>query len=585
MFSSASMNSASCRVTPTVRSRCHLGPFGSALPVWGGRWHEGTCISGFSAGIFEGGSRWLVIVMLGLILPLVPAGVGAQEQAAFDLTHVPAEIVAAVAGRPGNLSTMAELEMLPFELIEAVGRQELGFNPLEIQQAVAFVTAPAGFEPPLWGMVFKFNEPQQLAPTLLAGTTPGEIRGTPIHRADVPHPFEPSYCLLDQRTLLIAPEPLLEKMLAAKGGTGRVHTLLQQSAARGEVVAALDFRPLRPLVQAQLDNLPPLPPPLRDLTSLTDDLVSVQVLVRLKGSPEVAIRLNAAGDDGSQRMERVLLGGLAFGKQMLLAQLTDGMEGADSSDAVQQAMFQYAQRMVDSYERRIQPRRMGNGVVIRTSLDGVGPPVMIALLLPAVQAAREAARRMASMNNLKQLALAMHNHHDVYGRFPAAVSRADDGTPLLSWRVHLLPFVEEQALYREFRLDEPWDSPHNRQLIERIPPIYQNPNAGAEETRTQYLVFQGDETVFPPDRSLGLADILDGSSNTLLMVEADEDQAVIWTRPDDLRYDPENPRAGLGNARLGGFLAAFCDGSVQFLGDDIDLDILRQLVKPNDSDE
>ena len=85
---------------------------------------------------------------------------------------------------------------------------------------------------------------------------------------------------------------------------------------------------------------------------------------------------------------------------------------------------------------------------------------MAASLLPAVSAARECrSKNAAGANNLKQIGLAMHNFHDSYGGFPAAYSTDKNGKPLLSWRVHILPFVEGQALYRQFKLDEPWDSP------------------------------------------------------------------------------------------------------------------------------
>ena len=97
----------------------------------------------------------------------------------------------------------------------------------------------------------------------------------------------------------------------------------------------------------------------------------------------------------------------------------------------------------------------------------------VASLLPAVSAAREAARRAAGSNNLKQIGLAMHNFHESYGGFPAAYSGDKTGKPLLSWRVHILPFVEGEALYRQFKLDEPWDSPHNKKLIARMPAVLQ----------------------------------------------------------------------------------------------------------------
>src|SRR5262245_59728137 len=82
------------------------------------------------------------------------------------------------------------------------------------------------------------------------------------------------------------------------------------------------------------------------------------------------------------------------------------------------------------------------------------------------------AHRRTSQNNLKMVRLAMHNFHDAMGRFPAATAYAKNGKPLLSWRVAILPYIEEDALYRQFKLDEPWDSPHNKKLIAKMPKIY-----------------------------------------------------------------------------------------------------------------
>ena len=112
-----------------------------------------------------------------------------------------------------------------------------------------------------------------------------------------------------------------------------------------------------------------------------------------------------------------------------------------------------------------------------------------------------AAEKSQSTNNLKQIALAMHNFNSTYRSFPAAYSTSKDGKPLLSWRVQILPYIEEGPLYGEFHLDEPWDSEHNKQLIPRMPRIYAAPGSkAAKEFKTNYLVPRGDDTIFPLPR-------------------------------------------------------------------------------------
>src|SRR5207302_1956982 len=98
-----------------------------------------------------------------------------------------------------------------------------------------------------------------------------------------------------------------------------------------------------------------------------------------------------------------------------------------------------------------------------------------ALLLPAVQKVRMAAGRTRSANNLKQMALATINYADAFGRAPAAAICDKNGKPLLSWRVAILPFIEQDNLYKQFHLDEPWDSDHNKKLLARMPNVYALP--------------------------------------------------------------------------------------------------------------
>jgi hypothetical protein len=197
-----------------------------------------------------------------------------------------------------------------------------------------------------------------------------------------------------------------------------------------------------------------------------------------------------------------------------------------------------------------------------------------ALLLPAIQAAREAARRNASMNNMKQIALGLNNYENSRKAFPAA---KNEGGSQLSWRVHILPYIEEDALYSQFHLDEPWDSEHNKKLIARMPSIYESPNGVFPAGETNYLVVTGPATAFG-DGTTGPAasDFTDGTSNTIMFVEAD--QSVVWTKPDDYQFDPNNPRQGLGGLRPLGFLATFADSHTRFIQNDIDPNVLKALM-------
>jgi prepilin-type processing-associated H-X9-DG protein len=219
----------------------------------------------------------------------------------------------------------------------------------------------------------------------------------------------------------------------------------------------------------------------------------------------------------------------------------------------------------------------GQGLAITGIVTGglgtllICPALLLGLLLPAVQKVREAANRMSCQNNLKQIALGLLNYHDRYGRFPPPVVRDSSGKPLHSWRVAVLPFVGEESLYKEFHLDEPWDSDHNRQLLERMPRVYAEPMEGST-SMTVYQVFTGPRTAFEDPRGQNLASFTDGPANTLLVVESA--RPVRWTEP----IDPALP---LANRHNGAFNAAFADGSVRSLQTNIDEQVLRALVTRN----
>lgn len=234
------------------------------------------------------------------------------------------------------------------------------------------------------------------------------------------------------------------------------------------------------------------------------------------------------------------------------------------------------------------PRLTGQGLaiagIILSSLTLLVAPVVAGLLLPAVQAAREAARRSVCMNNLRGAAIGMLMHESERGVIPAAITDAD-GKPLLSWRVAILPHIEEQALYEEFHLDEPWDSPHNKSLIPRMPVAYACPSTPLEDGKTRYLLLDGPGAAFAPQhrrpgddgppRVVGvrLADLEGDADETIMIVEAPADRAVAWTKPEEFTVSPaEAAERDEGTAGHAGRIrhAAYADGRIEVLLPDDD---------------
>ncbi|MGA2058984.1 MAG: DUF1559 domain-containing protein [Thermoguttaceae bacterium] len=236
-------------------------------------------------------------------------------------------------------------------------------------------------------------------------------------------------------------------------------------------------------------------------------------------------------------------------------------------------------------------RRTKSGIEIteRSPLPGLGitqsEPIAITLLwsarMESAGSSLEPAQRAASINNMKMIMLAMHNYHDANKRFPPAYKADKEGKPLLSWRVMILPYIEQGDLYDQFHRDEPWDSEHNKKLIAKMPAEYKSPNSKAGEGKTNYLTVRGENTVFPGQKGVRIADITDGTAFTIAIVEAADEKAVIWTKPDDFEIDNQNPMKGLAGLHPGVILAAFADGSVHTLSATIDPEVLRGLFSRN----
>jgi hypothetical protein len=152
------------------------------------------------------------------------------------------------------------------------------------------------------------------------------------------------------------------------------------------------------------------------------------------------------------------------------------------------------------------------------------------------------------------------------------------GKALLSWRVAILPYLGEGNLYKQFRLDEPWDGPHNKGLLEKMPKVYAPPGVKTREPYTTfYQVFVGGGAIFEKHRWAAFpAAVPDGTSNTILIAEAGA--AVPWTKPEDMRYAPDEPLPELGGLFPRIVNVALADGSVMALLKKADPDVLRAAI-------
>ena len=218
--------------------------------------------------------------------------------------------------------------------------------------------------------------------------------------------------------------------------------------------------------------------------------------------------------------------------------------------------------------------------------------------------ARAAARRTASSNHLKQLALGFQNFHDTYNALPPAAVIGPDGKPWHSWRVLLLPFLAEMELYKQYDFSQPWDSPKNLAFAEKMPTVFRDPaREGPLDTLTDYAAITGKAAIFQPDvvtmksaddfpacltagKKIGLTSITDGTSRTILFATLDPDREIPWTKPEDIVLDDAFPGIGkpagigaihpLGNGRVG--LFAFADGSAHIIADTVDTETLRPFL-------
>jgi hypothetical protein len=547
----------------------------------------GTCIARRHRALL-GRIAWVAVALTGTLALVEAAGSAArsapdeQKTPAVtlppDLGSVPADALGFVSLRLGELwnqdtaKTLRERMAREFPAALDEWRHVVGLPPGDIERiTVVFPHLEIGPGP--YPLFFVETARGYDRARVLANIAPD---GKEEKRAD--HVLYAgskgnAVCFLGERAYLAssagAVRDLIERPAWKK--PGRLVPALELAAGKHALVAAVNPEPL---VREFADNLPAeaaaFKPLLRtELATLTLDLGE---------TVHTEVRLSFALEEDARRSHGPIRTGLGLARVALTQQLKQLTKEAEKSGPEVAKFVDVIQRAgSDLMKARV--RQQGTYVEI-TAETRVGLADAATVLNEAVVRVRQASERVQSQNNLRQLTIAMHNYAAANNnRFPAQALFSPDGKPLLSWRVLILPYIEQDALYKEFHLNEPWDSEHNKKLLARMPKVFAMPDAAPGATETHYVGPTGRSAFFQGKQGhLFPADFPDGLSNTIMLVEVP--QGIPWTKPEDVPFDPDpkKPLPKLGGYFRDGFNVALCDGSTRFLRSTISDMTLRAAI-------
>lgn len=338
-----------------------------------------------------------------------------------------------------------------------------------------------------------------------------------------------------------------------------------EAAARFPLAAYLDVKQLRELINAATGGRPPEGPdammfgmvsPLwekADMAVVALDTGDGLKLTIVAHSPDAAAATALKGS---------LDGLLAMGKGMLPKMKAE----AANLDRLKPGLGAQLYGDLEKAVSELSVTTNGTMTIVKFGIQQQTLATITSTVIPFLELAQESTRQNQGINNLKMIALGMLNHTDAYRTLPAPARMKKDGHPPHSWRVAILPFIEEDSLYKQYNFDEPWDSEANKKVLAQMPEIYRAPGADPKSTNTSYVVPIVDKGIFSAEtvkKGPSLAAIADGTSNTITVIETETQ--IPWTKPEDLVIDPTKPLPALGFAKSPSLNVAFADGSVHRL--------------------
>jgi hypothetical protein len=376
-----------------------------------------------------------------------------------------------------------------------------------------------------------------------------------------------AFCFFDARAYATGPLSEVRAMLGSDGKkAGPLSVPLKMAAGKSQNVIGINGAMVAKQMERDGTPIPDAYRPLLKAVTLT--ATADMVADGVKGEAYLSFS-NAEEAKAAEQSAKA-------GLEMARASLPAAIEKLSQDSSVPKLMVE----LMKNAETALKEAKLSlNGADLElTGAIKMEPKALHQSFVEMVQKIRSSAQRLESVNNLKQMGIAMHNYHDTYGAFPPPAIYSKEGKPLLSWRVMLLPFLENNELFKEFKLDEAWDSDHNKKLLAKMPKVFATPGAAAGGTETPYQAFVGKDTIFPGRKGIKIFNILDGTSNTIMFVEAAK--PVPWTKPEDLEFDKNKLLPRLGGHFPGGFNVLMCDASVRFVSNSISEETLRAAITP-----
>jgi hypothetical protein len=314
-----------------------------------------------------------------------------------SLGYITPTAVAAIVAFPRRVLTSSTAEMMPTEVFSAMGIQQLGIDPMEVEQLIGMVEPPT-MGPPAFGLVLQMKNPvgeEKILPSLWEKTEEAELDGKKYQKGMTPMDVS---IYRDGNTIIIAHDDLLHKMLSnnAKPESGKISQTLGRVSPSPDVLAMVWFEPMRPMISAMGSQMP-LPPPLADVVKLPELILTIGLKVNVSSDMNASLTIRANDDAAAEQVAKTIDQLLDMAKQSTMAQAA---ADAASNDPVMQARGKYSERMTNRLIEAFRPVRKGNSLTLATSgnaqMQVATIGVLMGLLVPAVQAAREAARRAAA---------------------------------------------------------------------------------------------------------------------------------------------------------------------------------------------